>query len=97
MNRDETLRAVEVLGVSPATAWIGNKLSEDGSRMLQKCTRCGAEEELELPAAAVTAFRSGERGPALAKRIPAGFDETLFAWKRAFQLAHEDCGRDEAA
>lgn len=78
MNREEAARAVEVLAASPASRWIGNKIS-DGV-WLQKCIRCGAEETLSLP--------PNMQGP---KDVPAGFDEKLFDWKRAFQIAHEGC------
>jgi hypothetical protein len=97
VNLAETLRAAELLGSSPAAAWIGNKPSEDGSRMIQKCMRCGVEGELELPVAVVNAFRSGARGPTIARLVPAGFDEKLFTWKRAFQLAHEGCTKSGAS
>lgn len=96
MNREEALRATRELGASPAAKWVGNKLSDDGARLIQQCTRCGAEEELALPAAAVVAFQGGARGSALASSMPLGFDEKLFGWKKAFQLAHEGCGEDEA-
>jgi hypothetical protein len=59
--------------------------------------RCGAEQTLELPAAVVSAFEGGARGPAIASLVPSGFDEELFTWKRAFQLAHEGCAGNEAA
>jgi hypothetical protein len=75
MNRDETFRALEVLKASPAARWIGNKLV-DGNKLV-KCTRCGAEDTIEMPSS-----------PA---NVPAGFDEKLYAWKRAFQIAHEGC------
>jgi hypothetical protein len=78
MNREQTLRALDQLAASPAARWIGNKLV--GGVLLQKCTRCGAEQLLELP--------SSIRGPS---DVPPGFDEKLYAWKRDFQVAHEDC------
>lgn len=78
MNREETARAVKVLASSPASRWIGNKIV-DGA-WLQKCTRCGAEETHALP--------PDVHGP---EDVPAGFDEKLFDWKRAFQIAHEGC------
>jgi hypothetical protein len=97
MNRDETLHAARMLGSSPAAAWIGSKISSDGTRLFQKCIRCGAEEELEMPTAAVKAFQSGARGDAVARLVPPFFDEKLFAWKRDFQRAHESCREDKAA
>lgn len=89
MNRAESIRAAEELSASPAAKWIGNKL--DGDVLLQKCTRCGTEVTLKLPAPMCAAFQGGSRGDALAREVPPGFDETLFAWKRDFQRAHEDC------
>lgn len=89
MNRAETIRAAEELAKSPAAKWIGNKLVD--GRLLQKCMRCGAEETLEMPAAAVKAFQGGARGDAVAARVPPDFDAKLYAWKKAFQLAHEGC------
>lgn len=84
MNREEALRAVEELGRSPAAGWIGNKLVDGGTRLLQKCTRCGTAQTLELPRPA-----NDLRGqPA---NVPIGFDEKLHAWKRTFQIAHEHC------
>lgn len=82
MNREEATRAVEVLAASPAAEWIGNRLV--GGVLLQKCTRCGAEQTLELP--------PNIHGPA---DVPPGFDEELFAWKRGFQVAHEGCVEKE--
>lgn len=78
MNREEAAQALEILAASPAAEWIGNKIVK-GS-WLQKCTRCGAEETLEMP--------PNIHGP---EDVPAGFDEKLFNWKRAFQIAHEGC------
>lgn len=78
MTQDEALRAVEVLGASPAAKWIGNKLVS--GVLLQKCMRCGAEQTLELPQ---KISRPAD--------VPPGFDEKLFAWKRDFQIAHEGC------
>jgi hypothetical protein len=75
LNRDESLRAMEMLATSPAARWIGNKLVD--GKLLVKCTRCGAEDTLEMPSS-----------PA---HVPAGFDEKFYAWKRAFQIAHESC------
>ena len=89
MNRDEFLRAVDELGKASAAAWIGNRI--DGRVLLQKCTRCGAEEKQLLPAGLLLAFKGGKRGNALASQVPADFDAKLFAWKKAFQVAHEDC------
>jgi len=97
MSPKETLRAMEVLGSSPAVTWIGSKRSDDGTKLVQRCLRCGTEETLELPVAAVAAFQSGARGALLAQLVPLGFDERLFAWKRTFQLAHEGCAGNEAA
>jgi hypothetical protein len=97
MNRDETLHALQILGSSAAATWIGNKISDDGTRLIQKCTRCGQEEALELPADAVSAFRSGARGDALARLVPPFFDEQLFTWKRDFQQTHKGCGDNRAA
>jgi hypothetical protein len=78
MTREESLRAMADLASSPAAGWIGNKFGD--SMLFQKCMRCGAEESLKMP--------PNVRGPA---DVPAGFDEKLFAWKRAFQIAHEGC------
>jgi hypothetical protein len=78
MSPEEALRAVETLAASPAAGWIGNKFV--GNALLQRCMRCGAEQTL--------AFPPNTRGPA---DVPAGFDEKLFVWKRAFQIAHESC------
>jgi hypothetical protein len=89
VNREETARAAKALGASPAAKWIGNKL--EGGTLLQKCTRCGAEQTLELPEAVVKAFQGGARGDALASQVPADFDAKLYAWKRDFQIAHEGC------
>lgn len=97
MNREETLQAMEALGSSPAAAWIGTKLSGDGTKLIQKCTRCGAEQELELPIDAVRAFQAGARGDAITRLVPPFFDEQLFAWKREFQREHRGCGEDKAA
>lgn len=99
MNRDETRQALEELRSSAAAAWIGNKLSDDGTtlKLIQKCMRCGAEEEMELPPAAAGAFRFGARGEALAGLAPENFDEKLFTWKKTFQRTHEGCGGDAAA
>jgi hypothetical protein len=71
-------RMVEALAASPASRWVGNKIV--GNTWLQKCTRCGAQEKLEMP--------PNVRSPA---DVPAGFDEELFRWKRDFQIAHEGC------
>ena len=94
MTRDEAMRALEELASSPSAAWIGNKYLDGGMKLLQKCTRCGAEQVLEMPHAAVTAYQSGARGDALASQVPADFDAKLFLWKRAFQIAHEGCAED---
>ena len=84
------MRAIETLAASPAAAWIGNRFV-DGGKLLQKCMRCGAEQLLEMPPSTVTAFQRGARGDALASKVPPDFDEKLFAFKRNFQIAHEDC------
>lgn len=94
MTREEVMRALEDLAASPAAAWIGNKYLDGGKRLLQKCTRCGAEQVLEMPSTSVTAFLNGARGDALASQVPADFDAKLFLWKRAFQIAHEGCVED---
>ncbi len=78
MNREEAARAIEVLAASPASRWIGNKIVTGA--WLQKCMRCGVEETLALP--------PDVHGPG---DVPAGFDEEMFRWKRAFQVAHEGC------
>lgn len=97
MNRHEALHALGEIAASPAAAWIGNKLSADGTHLIQKCLRCGAEETRVLPPGMVEALRIGARGTALASLAPEGLDEELFTWKKTFQQAHEDCGWDEAA
>lgn len=89
MNREETRRAAQLLSSSPAAGWIGNKFV--GSTLLQRCMRCGAEQLFEMPPPTVAAFHAGARGDALASTVPHDLDERLFAWKHAFQLAHEDC------
>jgi hypothetical protein len=91
MTREETMRALEELAASPAASWIGNKPLDGGMRLLQKCTRCGAEQVLEMPSAVVAAFQRGDRGDALARQVPPDFDAKLFTWKRSFQIAHENC------
>jgi hypothetical protein len=91
MNREESQRALQELAASPAARWIGNKVLDGGARLLQKCTRCGAEEVLEVPRAVATSFQGGSRGDALASQVPPDFDAKLFAWKRKFQIAHEGC------
>lgn len=78
MNREEAVRAADLLAASPAAKWIGNKLI--GGVLLQKCMRCDAEQSLELP--------TNIHSPA---DVPPGFDEKLFTWKRDFQIAHESC------
>jgi hypothetical protein len=78
VNYEESQRAIAELRASPAARWIGNKF--EGTRWIQKCTRCGVEQGLEMP----QNIRS-------AADVPAGFDEKLYAWKRDFQLAHEGC------
>jgi hypothetical protein len=89
MNCNESMRAVDELGRSPAAKWIGNRI--DGKILLQKCMRCGAEEKLTMPAELLFAFKGGKRGDALASQVPADFDAKLFAWKKSFQVAHEGC------
>lgn len=91
MTRDEARRALEDLAAAPAAQWIGNKLVDGGTRLLQKCTRCGAEQVFKMPTAAVSAFQSGARGNDLARQVPPDFDAKLYAWKRAFQIEHESC------
>lgn len=91
MTREEAMRAIETLAASPAAAWIGNRFVDGGSKLLQKCRRCGAEQLFEMPPSTVTAFQRGARGDALASKVPPDFDEKLFAFKRAFQIAHETC------
>jgi hypothetical protein len=86
MNRERAIRAAAELAKSPAARWIGNKVVDGGARLLQKCMRCGAEETIEMP--------PNVRSPA---DVPAGFDEKLYAWKKAFQVAHEECVEGEAA
>jgi hypothetical protein len=79
MNREQSLRALAELASSPAAKWIGNKLLADGT-LLVKCTRCGVEDTLKMP--------SNVRSPL---DVPVDFDEKLFTFKRAFQIAHEKC------
>jgi len=62
--------------------------------LLQKCARCGAEETLEMPPTAVTAYQEGARGTALARTVPPDFDAKLYAWKRGFQDDHARCIED---
>jgi hypothetical protein len=83
MNREERLRALKELATSPAAAWIGNKIV-DGTKILQKRMRCGAEQEIELP-------RSVDILRGQPANVPVGLDEKLYAWKRSFQIAHEGC------
>ena len=73
------MRALAELAASPAAKWVGNKLDDDGT-LLVKCTRCGAEDRLKMPA--------NIRSPL---DVPVGFDEKLFAFKRSFQIVHEKC------
>jgi len=80
MNREQAAQAAAELARSPAARWIGNKVLDGGSKLLQKCMRCGAEEVLEMPPSI--------RSPA---DVPPGFDEKLYAWKKAFQGTHADC------
>ena len=79
MNQEQSLRALAELAASPAAKWIGNKLLVDGT-LIVKCTRCGAEDKMTIPA--------NIRSPL---DMPAGFDEKLFTFKRSFQIAHEKC------
>jgi len=78
VNREESLRAMGTLAASLATMWIGSKLEDD--KMVVRCMRCGTEASFKLP--------PNLRGPA---DVPAGLDEELFSWRRAFQVAHEGC------
>ena len=89
MTREEAIRAAKELGRSPAAKWIGNKIV-DGTKILQKCTRCGAEAELVLP-------RPADDLRGQPQNVPIGFDEKLYAWKREFQIAHEGCADGGAA
>jgi hypothetical protein len=89
MTREEVQRAAEALASSPAAGWIGNKFV--GNTLLQRCMRCGAEQTLAMTSTAMTAFQGRQRGGDVARHVPPDFDEKLFAWKRAFQLAHESC------
>jgi hypothetical protein len=91
MTRDEAMCALETLAASPAAGWIGNKFIDGGSKLLQKCMRCGAEQLFDMPPSTVAAFQSGARGDTLARKVPPDFDGKLFAFKRAFQIAHEGC------
>lgn len=95
MTHAEALRALQELAASPAGKWIGNKFEAAERKLVQKCMRCGAVQVLELPAPVVEAFSAGARGNALAGRVPSEFDEKLFKWKRAFQIAHEGCTEQE--
>lgn len=81
MDSKRSLLAVAELESSPASRWIGNRLTDDGRRRswLQKCMRCGAEVTLSIP----RSFDSPEAADA--------FDERLFRWKRSFQIDHEGC------
>jgi hypothetical protein len=80
MNRAEALHAMTTLAASPAAKWVGNKLVD--GKLLVKCTRCGAEDTLLMPAS-----------PSV---VPPGFDKKLFVWKRSFQIAHEACLENKA-
>jgi hypothetical protein len=80
MNREESMRAAAELAASPAAKWIGNKFIDGGTKLLQKCMRCGAEEALKMP--------PNVRSPT---DVPTGFDEKLYAWKKTFQVAHARC------
>lgn len=79
MNREQSMRALAELAASPAAKWIGSKLDIDGT-LIVRCTRCGAQDRLKMP--------SNVRSPL---DVPPGFDEKLFAFKRGFQIAHENC------
>jgi hypothetical protein len=92
VNREESLRAMEELANAPAAKWIGNRL--DDTRLLQKCTRCGAEQTLELPTGVLQQMRPNVAVVAnafLRQAVPAGFDEQLYEWKKKFQVAHAGC------
>jgi hypothetical protein len=69
--------------IEGTVTWVNSVYSADGTKLIHKCTRCRAEEELEL-------------APALSKLTPVGFAEELCRWRKAFQLAHEDCTKGEA-
>lgn len=83
MTHEEALLAARELAASPAAQWIGNKLANP-TTLIQRCMRCMLEETftLPLPAKALAATPSA---------VPAGFDEQLFAWKRAFHDKHASC------
>lgn len=92
MNREESLHAMEELANAPAAKWIGNKI--DGTRLLQKCTRCGAEQTLELPVGVLQQMRPNVAVVAnafLRQAVPVGFDEQLYEWKKQFQATHAGC------
>lgn len=93
MTREESQRALLELAASPAAKWIGNRVIDSGKQLLQKCMRCGAEELLELPSAAVP----NAAARVFPDQIPLYFDEKLYAWKRKFQSAHESCSERGAA
>jgi hypothetical protein len=92
VNREESLRAMAELANAPAARWIGNRL--DGTHLLQKCTRCGAEETLELPVGVLQQIRPDAtfvNNALLRQAVPATFDEQLYEWKKKFQVAHAGC------
>ena len=92
MNREESMRAMKELANASAAEWIGNRL--DGTRLLQKCTRCGVEETLELPVGVLQQMRPNVAVVAnafLRQAVPVGFDEQLYEWKKKFQTAHAGC------
>lgn len=81
MNKKQAAEALAELAASPAAGWIGNRFSN--GTWLNKCMRCGVEETLGIP--------THLRHPVNPAAVPEGFDETLHAWMRAFQIAHEGC------
>jgi hypothetical protein len=89
VTRKEALQATAALAASPAAKWIGNKIVD--GQLIQKCMRCGSQEVLAMPVEAMKALQRGARGDALARLMPADFDEKLYTWKRAFQNIHESC------
>jgi hypothetical protein len=94
VTRDEALRALKTLAQAPAAKWIGNRLLDGGEKLLQKCTRCGAEQTIDMPMPAAAAYQRGARGDALASAAPPDFDAKLYEWKRAFQIDHGKCVED---
>jgi hypothetical protein len=86
MNKRDALAALSELSASPSAEWIGNRASE--GRWMKKCMRCGVEETMIIPSAF---YRDGGIVWPRPEDIPAGFDEKLLIWMRAFQRAHEGC------